>query len=94
MRKRRGEKPRKRNIPLMQWLGEATGKDARLTILGSRRALIENHLGVLDYTQTRLVLSTGRGALCVQGDNLALCDVRKGALIVSGIIRKVELPDA
>ena len=94
MRKERGKKPRRRSIPLLQWLGEAGGRDARVTVVGASRALVENHLGVRDYTETHLSLLSGRGAIEITGDALLLPDVRKGALIVSGKIYRVELTDA
>ena len=73
---------------------DSSGRAARLVLLGSSRALVENHLGVRDYTETHLSLLSGRGAIEITGDALLLTDVRKGALIVSGKIYRVELTDA
>ena len=47
---------------------------------------------ILEFTAQRVRLDTRRGPLCVTGEGLTLCDVRRGALTVRGEIRRVELP--
>ena len=84
---------RKRRIPpAMEWVEDVTGRCARVTAVGSRQLLVENHTGVTAFTQDCIRLDTGLGEICVTGDGLYLCQMRPGALIVRGNIRRVELP--
>ncbi len=64
----------------------------RVMLLGSGRALVENHLGVADVGRNMIRLSTRQGILAFYGEKLRLQDVRIGALSVQGQIERVELP--
>ena len=90
----RARVPRRRSLPALEWVEDATGRCARATIIGSRSLLVENHTGILSFTDSRVRLDTARGPLCVTGSGLTLRDVRPGALIVRGDIARVELPCA
>ena len=83
---------RQRRVPAMEWAEEAAGHCARATIVGSRSVLVENITGIDRFSCDCVRLDTRRGALCVFGDGLSLCEVRPGTLIVRGDIRRVELP--
>lgn len=86
-------RPRQPNRPdALVWSRDLTGRSARVTAIGSNRLLVENHTGILELTDCRVRLGTGCGPITVTGVGLALCDARKGALIVQGSIRRVELP--
>lgn len=78
--------------PALEWAEDITGRCARATAIGSRSLLVENHTGILEFTDARVRLETRRGPICVTGEGLSLCDVRQGALIVRGEIQRVELP--
>ena len=86
--KRRG----RRSLPALEWVEDAAGRCARATVVGGRSLLVENHTGILSFTEACVRLDTVRGPLCVSGSRLSLCDVRPGALIVRGDIARVELP--
>lgn len=95
-RKFKMPKPHKPNHPgisALEWFSELSGRAVRATAVGSRRLLIENHTGIRDFTEETVRLSTAAGSMCVHGQNLTLCEVRKNALIVHGCIRQVELPE-
>ena len=66
----------------------------RVILMGSGRALVENHLGVADVGKESIRLSTREGLLSFHGTELTLCDVRTGALSVCGRIERIELPNA
>ena len=76
----------------LAWADDLLGHCARVTALGSRRILVENHTGILELTEDRVRLSTGCGPITIAGRSLSLCDVRKNALIVRGEIERVDLP--
>lgn len=86
------QKPAHPAVPALEWLSDLSGRAARATAIGSRRILIENHTGILDYTAEEVRLCTACGPLCIHGSDLTLCEVRPSALIVHGCIRQVDLP--
>lgn len=80
-------------VPALEWISDVSGRAARTTAIGCRRVLIENHTGILDFTDERVRLSTPSGDMCVHGADLSLMEVRPGALMVHGSIRRVDLPE-
>ena len=74
------------------WPEDLMGRCARVTAIGSGRLLIENHTGLLELSETRVRLNTGMGPLTVTGEGLRLCEARPRAMIVTGVIRRVDLP--
>ena len=89
----RPQRPQHEGVPALEWVREVSGKTARVTAVGSRRLLIENHTGILTFTDETVSLSTACGPLNVCGRGLSLCEVRENALIVQGCICRVELPE-
>ena len=79
-------------LPALEWVEDLSGACARVTAVAGRSLLVENHTGVLELSPTRVVLNTRRGPLCVEGRDLALCDIRPGALMVRGELTRIELP--
>lgn len=78
--------------PALEWAEDVTGRCARVTAVGGHSLLVENHTGLLGFTEKSIRLDTRGGPLCVLGDGLSLRDVRPGALVIHGRIRRVELP--
>ena len=63
----------------------------RVTTVGGARALVENHRGLISYAPDCVRVRCRRGDARVLGQELALREVRKDALIVTGRIDAVEL---
>lgn len=82
----------RRGTPALDWLCDLSGRTARITSLGNRSLLVENHRGVLEFTAERILLATACGEVEVVGSGLSLSDVRRDALIIQGCIRDVKLP--
>ena len=78
--------------PALAWAEDAAGHCARVTALGGHSLLVENHTGILAFTDSLVRLDTKSGPLSVVGSGLSLADARRGALIVRGRIRRVDLP--
>ena len=76
----------------LEWAEDVTGRCARVTAIGDRSLLVENHTGILSFADDEIRLDTRGGPLRVSGSALSLCDVRPGAMIIRGSIRRVELP--
>ena len=70
--------------------GELMPGAGRLTLCGSRQALIEGHRGILEYTPEHIVVSFGREKLSLAGNTLRLRAMNAGELLVTGRIRAAE----
>ena len=90
--KQRSERPVKPALDALSFPEDVSGNSVRVILLGGRRALIENHLGVAEVGRETVSLATRAGLMSIQGLNLRLTDVRTGALAVEGQIRSVVLP--
>lgn len=73
---------------------DVSGSAARLTVLGSSRALVENCRGVEEVGETRMRLRLGGGTLTVEGEGLCLTDVRADAVCICGCLHVLRLPGA
>ncbi|MCR5663854.1 MAG: YabP/YqfC family sporulation protein [Oscillospiraceae bacterium] len=62
----------------------------RLTAVGDRRALIENHQGLLEYGDAQIRVSTGRGQLVLRGSGLGMDAMNRGELLIRGTLQSVE----
>ena len=79
-------------FPALEWLDEASGQLPRILLRGGRRAMIENHTGIIQFTDTLVCLSTRQGPLTIAGRDLLLSEVRPDALTVVGEITEIRLP--
>ena len=70
---------------------DLAGGQSRIELTGGRRLLIEDHRGVLEYTDTLLRVALRRGQVRVTGDGLQLTALTLRELAVSGTIREIEL---
>lgn len=87
-------RPLRQGFPALEWLEEASGSQPRVMLAGGRRAMIENHTGILEFDEGRVRLMTRQGVLTLTGQGLMLAEVRPDALTVRGLIFTVELPTA
>lgn len=69
--------------------GEALGA-LLVTVIGRRRILIENHLGIEQYSEEYIRLGDRAGALCVFGSRLKIRVLGKSKLALEGEIRSLE----
>lgn len=83
---------RSAGAPALEWLCDLSGKTARVTSIGNRSLLVENHCGILEFTAERIALASRCGNIEVEGAELSLAEVRRDALVIRGSIRNVKLP--
>ncbi len=83
---------KKRSLPAIEWISDVTGRCARVTAVGNRSLLVENHAGVIAFSEDCVRLAAPPGEIRVSGSELFLCDIRPGTLIIRGNIRLVQLP--
>ncbi len=68
---------------------EADGSTAKITMLGHRFALIENHRGVYAYTENGITLTGPEGMLSVYGKDLEIKELDREQMLVEGYITGV-----
>ena len=98
MRKRHIKKnisrPSRRASPgAIEWQGALQSGAARVTVLGSKRLLVENHTGLIEFTANVIRLNSAGGAIAIEGKNLSISDMRRQQLIIHGQISRVLLPE-
>jgi len=59
-------------------------------VTGNKKALIENHRGILEYGNDRIVIASRRGKLSINGAELNLTAMNKDELLISGKIQNAE----
>ena len=62
----------------------------RLTMIGNIRLQIENHRGVLHFSEERLLLALTRGKVEITGSNLSIRTIMAEEVLVEGVIRGLE----
>jgi sporulation protein YqfC len=70
---------------------EALSGVPKLTLTGSRRVLVENHRGLLEYSRERIEINGGRVRLRLLGEGLELRAMNGSDILVTGDIYSVEL---
>ena len=63
---------------------DSTGDCARVTLVGQSAALVEGQHGVIELTESRVRLRTGRGVLSVLGEGLRLRELSVDAALIEG----------
>ena len=61
-----------------------------VTAVGRRRVLIENHRGVIQYSDVCLLVRAGEGAFAVYGDGIRIRLLGRHKLAIEGDIRSME----
>ena len=63
----------------------------KITVTGASRVVIENHRGLLEYSDTLIETGAGRFQVRVRGDGLLLRAMDREMLLVTGTILGVDL---
>lgn len=66
---------------------------ARISLMGDRELLIENHRGLSEYTPDRVVLLTPQGALAISGQDLQIDSISPDQVVILGRIRSMQYQD-
>ncbi|MBR3860723.1 MAG: sporulation protein [Oscillospiraceae bacterium] len=70
---------------------EALAGAPRVTLTGSDRVLVENHRGLLNYTETELEIACGHGHVRVRGADLLLRAMDERMLLITGRVTGVDV---
>jgi len=61
----------------------------RLTLIGNRQLLLENHRGIIEYTGEKIRVGVRGGEIVIQGKQLQIFRLMVEEIYVGGIIEKV-----
>lgn len=71
---------------------EVIANAPKVTVTGTGRALIENHKGILSYTETEVEVGGGKGArVRIRGEGLLLRAMDSEMLLVTGTIFGIDV---
>ena len=68
---------------------EALTGTGKLTVTAGRRALIENHKGILEYSPERISVSFGRESLNLYGQELRIVAMNRRELLIAGELQEI-----
>ncbi len=68
-----------------------TAKLPLVELLGNSRLLVENHIGVMAYSQEKIAIRVTFGYLLITGQNMKLAEMQKEQLVIFGQIDGVCL---
>ncbi len=69
---------------------EAVAGVTHIEITGTREFFIENHKGILEYTDTEIKINAGKNILRVTGSRLAVTSMTANELKLTGDIQTIE----
>ncbi|WP_425057565.1 hypothetical protein SCACP_20810 [Sporomusa carbonis] len=62
----------------------------RITMLGNKQLLIENHKGIIEYTPSLVRIKLNQGELFIQGSDLTLGNLQAEQILVEGVVQEVK----
>ena len=69
---------------------DVMGDLSRLTMLGNKQLLIENHRGIIEYTPTYIRLNLVDGFLVIKGTQLILGNLQAEQILVEGKVGEIH----
>lgn len=78
---------------LFELPGDVLTDCSRLTLIGARELMVENHRGLYEYTTDKVVLSVPEGRLAVDGQELSIRSISPDQLTIHGSIRGIYYSD-
>ncbi len=62
----------------------------RITMLGNKQLLVENHKGIIEYTPSLVRIKLNQGELFIAGEDLSLGNLQAEQILVEGVVREVK----
>lgn len=62
-------------------------------LYGGKRVLIENHFGVLEYTENQICVRVKCGMICVSGQSLTIALMSRERVVICGSIESVHMKE-
>ncbi len=63
----------------------------RIVLVGNVQLTLENHQGIVEYTQERVRVATSRGEVAVEGRGLCISRITKTDIAIEGRIHRIGL---
>ena len=61
----------------------------RITMLGNKQLLVENHEGIIEYTPLLVRIKLNQGELIITGEELTLGNLQAEQILVEGTVRDI-----
>lgn len=90
MKKGSGVKAALKAAEIFDLPGEAAPGVCRVTVTGGRRAHVENHRGLLEYSSETVTVNTAGMLVKIRGSGLEISAMSDLELIVTGTLSGVE----
>ncbi|AIF52240.1 sporulation protein YqfC [Pelosinus sp. UFO1] len=62
----------------------------RITMLGNKQLLVENHKGIIEYTPSLVRINLEQGELIIHGKGLVLSNLQVEQILVEGTVGEVK----
>lgn len=62
----------------------------RITMLGNKQLLVENHKGIIEYTPSLVRIKLSQGELIVNGSGLTLGNFQAEQILIEGTVREIQ----
>ena len=66
-------------------------KRSLIELVGKQRVLVENHLGIIEYGETKITLCVDFGYLSIEGKMLQIVRMTDENLVITGLIDVLNL---
>lgn len=65
----------------------------KLTMIGQKELLLENHRGIIEYSQEKIRVNSTAGQITIKGSDLVLKNLKSDQMLVEGKISALMLED-
>lgn len=69
---------------------EAVAGDVRITATGTRRVLLENHKGLMEYGENQISINCGKTITKIRGEKLEIKAMNSQELLITGVIFGID----
>lgn len=63
---------------------------AKITVIATKRILVENHRGILEYGNGRIVIKLDKAKLCLSGSDFEISAMNKNQILICGKLQCAE----
>ncbi|MFZ5352881.1 MAG: sporulation protein YqfC [Bacillota bacterium] len=64
---------------------------SKVVIIGTAQVSVENHKGIIEYSEEQIRVNSGTGIIKINGSNLNIKTIFQEEIIIEGVISGVEL---
>ncbi len=84
---------RQRLATLLEMPSDLMVDAARITIVGDMEVLVDNHRGLVEYTEEQVSFGSPQGRICIVGMGLEIALISPEGALIKGRIREVRYTD-